>query len=116
MSSLSHATKIAVLGLWQDDVPITQIAVQCGLCVPTVRKLAKEAGLFPRKSDAERKSTGFCFAASEITEDEVERRKLEVQARWTDSDRRLRDCYRGQRRVRLRAFQFNGTSMVEVAR
>ena len=113
---MTSDTRSLILRLWAEDKPIGDIAYHAGVSVPTVRNTAKAAGVFPRESDAQRKHTGFCFAASEISEAEVEQRKAEVQARWTESDRRLRDCYRHVRRVRLRSFQFNGYAMVEVAR
>ena len=103
----------AILAMWRDDKPLTEIMFVLHVSAPTVRKIAKDAGLFPRDSDAERQRSWREKCETHVAEDELERRKLEVQAKWSDSERNRANQY--HRPATVRCYRAKGYGLEEVA-
>jgi hypothetical protein len=102
----------AILALWRQDKPLTEIMFVCHVSAPTVRKIAKDEGLFPRASDAKRRYLAPGTSAAELTPEEVEQRKLEVQARWSEAERR--HAWQHHHPATIRTYGVRGYGLVEV--
>lgn len=113
MSSLPAWKQESVLRLWAADIPLTEIIWRCNVSAPTVRKLAKEAGCYPRASDHARKVAPKSGFAEELTPEQIEAGVAEVQAKWSDGDRRRADQY--ARAATIRTFRARGYGLEEVA-
>jgi len=115
MNATANETRSRVLELWAANVPATEIAYRCRVSAPTVRNIAKRAGVYPRTSDAERMFHAKTFAEAIVTPEEAEQRRAEVEASWSEQERRLHDVYRHQTRVRIRTYRAAGHGLEEVA-
>jgi hypothetical protein len=113
MSNLPAWKIDAVMRLWAADVPLTEIIWRCSVSAPTVRKLAKANGVYPRASDHARKVAPKSGFAEELTPEQIEQGVADVQARWTPSQRRRADQY--ARTPRVRTFKASGYGLEEVA-
>ena len=102
----------AILAMWRQDKPLTEIMFLCHVSAPTVRKIAKDAGLFPRVSDARRRYIGYGLSAAELTPEEVEQRTLEVQAKWSEAERQ--HAWQHHHPATVRTFAARGYGLVEV--
>jgi len=113
MSNLPAWKQESVLRLWAADVPLTEIIWRCNVSAPTVRKLAKQAGVYPRASDHARKVAPKSGFAEEVTPEQIQAGVADVQSRWTPSQRRRADQY--ARTPRVRTFRAAGYGLEEVA-
>ena len=111
MNKISDERRQAILEMWKSDLPICEIAWKSRICVPTVRRLVKEAGLFPRQIDKDRKLSGNNHGTADITPEEVEQRRAEVEASWTESQRRCADQLGRHERVSIRMYRTSGGVM-----
>jgi hypothetical protein len=104
--------RAAILAMWKDDRPLTEIMFVCHVSPPTVRKIAKDAGLYPRASDAKRRYIGFEMSKAELTPEEVEQRKMQVQAKWREAERH--HAWQHHHPAKIRTYAARGYGLVEV--